>query len=112
MRKKKVKWRWDMGCYLPFCPYCGEPVYEEYDTEKCYFCGQPFKFVKGLHKPRSVTVGKYTITQTTGKSIYARNNETGEIEMHASCTKRKSKRQLKKMVEGYERLIAERSNNE
>jgi hypothetical protein len=95
MRKKKVKWRWDMGCYLPFCPYCGELAYEK---DHCAFCEKEYKWV-GKSKERIVTVGEYTVCQASNNHITIVKD--GIMVLHASCTKRKSKRQLKKMVDLY-----------
>ena len=92
---KKVKWRWDMGCYESFCPYCDEPTYWE---DHCVFCGKEYKWRRGRHSSRSVEVGKYTVVQTTGKSIYIYDNEDNRMLYHATCTKKLSKRKLKGFV--------------
>ena len=92
---KKVKWRWDMGCYMSFCPYCGEPAYGE---GGCVFCHREYKWVD-KSKDRSVKVGEYTVVQCSNKHIHIYKGE--HMVLHASCTKRKSKRQLKKMVDFY-----------
>ncbi len=98
---KKVKWRWDMGCYIAFCPYCGEPAYLE---DRCEFCGKEYKWREGRYRPREVVVGKYTVVQTSGNSIYITNNEVNRLVYHATCTKRLPKRKLKGVVQNYERL--------
>ena len=90
---KKVKWRWDMGCYIPFCPFCGEPAYEK---DRCTFCNKEYKWAD-KSKERKVTVGDYTIIQTSNKHITIVKGDRRV--MHASCTKRMSKRRLRKMVE-------------
>lgn len=92
---KKVKWRWDMGVYVPFCPYCDEFAYEE---DCCVFCEKEYIWVD-KSKDREVKVGEYTVVQASNKhiSIYKGNRAVS----HMSCTKRKSKRQLKKMVDLY-----------
>ena len=92
---KKVKWKWDYGVYVPFCPYCNELAYEK---DHCSFCLRPYKWVD-KSKDRSVKVGEYTVVQTSSKSIYIYKDD--RTVMHMSCTKRKSKRQLKKMVDFY-----------
>ena len=99
---KKVKWKWDMGCYIAFCPYCGEPTYWE---DHCEYCNKKYKWKEGRYKPREVVVGKYTVVQTTSKAIYIYDGE--RIVYHASSAKRMSKRQLKKMVEHYEMVISD-----
>ena len=101
---KKVKWRWDMGCYIAFCPYCNEPAYFD---EHCEFCGKEYKWKEGRYKPREGVVGKYTVIQTSSRGIYIYDNDRNKLVSHASCTKRKSKRQLKKMVEHYEKIASD-----
>ena len=98
---KKVKWRWDMGCYIPYCPYCGEPAYEE---NCCPFCNKEYKWVN-KSKTREVVVGEYTIAQASNHHITIVKD--GQMVMHVSCTRRKSKRQLKKMLELHKQLTKE-----
>lgn len=95
---KKVKWKWDMGCYIAFCPFCGEPAYWE---DHCEYCNKKYKWKEGRYKPREVVVGKYTVVQTTSKAIYIYDGE--RIVYHASCAKKMSKRKLK----GYVKLFEE-----
>lgn len=90
---KKVKWRWDMGCYVPLCPYCNELAYEK---DHCVFCEKEYKWVD-KSKERIITVGEYTVCQASNNHITIVKDD--RMVMHVSCTKRKSKRQLKKMVE-------------
>ena len=104
---KKVKWKWDMGCYIAFCPHCGEPAYAD---SFCEFCGKEYKWKEGRYKPREVVVGEYTVVQTSDKSIYVYKGE--DMVMHMSCTKRKSKRQLKKMVNFYKLTTSDEWLNE
>ena len=92
---KKVKWKWDYGVYVPLCPYCGELAYEK---DHCSFCMNSYKWVD-KSKDRSVKVGEYTVVQCSNKHIHIYKGE--HMVLHASCTKRKSKRQLKKMVDFY-----------
>jgi hypothetical protein len=94
---EKVKWRWDMGCYIPFCPYCGEPAYEK---DKCSFCGREYEWVEGKHQPTKVTVGEYTIIQTTGKSIYLIKGE--KVIAHMSCSKKMSEDELRRLFDRYD----------
>ena len=91
---KKVKWRWDMGCYIAFCPYCNEPAYEK---DYCVFCFKDYKWVD-KSKERMVIVGDYTIIQASNKHIQVYKD--GRMVFHASCTKRLSKRKLR----GYAKL--------
>lgn len=93
---KEVKWRWDMGCYIAFCPYCNEPAYFD---EHCEFCGKEYKWKEGRHKPRQVYVGKYTIIQAPSRTVFAYDNDRGRLVWHSACTKRLSKRNLKKFAE-------------
>lgn len=86
---KKVKWKWDWGCYIPLCPYCNEPVY---DKDHCVFCKKKYKWVD-KSKERIVTVGEYTIVQASNYHIHVYKGE--RMVFHASCTKRMSKRKLK-----------------
>ena len=92
---KKVKWRWDWGCYVPLCPYCNELAYEK---DFCTFCLKPYKWVD-KSKDRKVVVGEYTVVQCSNKHIHIYKGE--RLVLHSQCTKRKSKRQLKKMVDFY-----------
>lgn len=106
MRKKKVKWRWDYGVYVPFCPYCNELAYEK---DHCSFCLKPYKWVD-KSKARKVVVGEYKVVQCSYKDIYIYKGE--QWVMHMSCTKRKSKRQLKKMVDFYKMTTSDEWLNE
>ena len=96
---KKVKWRWDWECYVPLCPYCNELAYE---NDHCVFCKKEYKWVN-KSKDRVVIVGEYTVVQTSNNHISI--TKDGRMVFHASCTKRKSKRNLKKMVQHYEEII-------
>jgi hypothetical protein len=90
---KKVKWYWDTGCYVPFCPYCNKLAYEK---DHCVFCKKEYEW-EGESKERIVTVGKYTVRQASSNHITIVRD--GIRVFHAPWTKRKSKRQLKKMVD-------------
>lgn len=96
---RKVKWRWDYGCYVCFCPYCDEPSYEK---DRCVFCGKPYKWVEPKHKPTIVEVGEYTIVQATNNHIQLFKGERSV--MHVSCTAKKTEDELKEMVALYEEL--------
>lgn len=87
---KKVKWRWDWGVYVPFCPYCDELAYEK---DHCVFCMKEYKWVD-KSKERIVTVDDYTIVQASNNHIHICKGE--RIVMHISCTKKMSKRKLRK----------------
>ena len=100
---KKVKWRWDCGCYVPFCPYCGEVAYEE---DRCVFCDKEYKWVD-KNKMQSVTVGEYAVVQSSNNHVYVYKN--GRMVFHSSCDKRKSKRKLKEFVKFYEQFTKEGS---
>ena len=96
---KKVKWRWDWGVYVPFCPYCDEPAYEK---DHCVFCNKPYEWVEGKHKATIVNVGEYTVVQCTNNHIHIYKDE--HMVMHASCTKKKTEDELREMVAVYEDL--------
>ncbi len=99
--KKKIVWRWDWGLYMCFCPYCDQPAYEK---EHCQFCGKDFEWVEPKYKPTEVKVGDYTVVQSTNKHIMIFDKD-GEMVLHASCTKKKTPEELRKMVDGYLALI-------
>ena len=111
---KKVKWKWDWGVYVPFCPYCNEPAYEE---DHCVFCEKEYIWVD-KSKERILTVGEYTVCQASNNHITIAKD--GKMVMHASCTKKKSDDELREMVKYYEELkntpieelIAEGANDE
>lgn len=64
---KKVAWLAEVdGGKYPFCPYCNEFAYEK---DHCVFCGKKYKWREGRHKERAVTVGEYTVVQTTNNHI-------------------------------------------
>ena len=96
---KKVKWRWDMGVYVPFCPYCDEFAYEK---DRCAFCGEEYKWVESKHKDTIVTEGDYTIVQTTNNHIQMYKGE--RLVYHAACTEKQTEDELKGFVKYYEDL--------
>ena len=103
---KKVKWKWDLGCYIPLCPYCNEFAIEQ---DHCVFCEKEYKWVD-KSKERIVTVDDYTIVQTSNKHIQVYKGE--RMVLHASCTKRMSKRKLKKYADLCEILREEGATDE
>ena len=104
---KKVEWRrWYGDILYPFCPYCGEFAYEK---DHCVFCEKEYKWVQRGRKGRVVTVGEYTVVQTSNNHISITKGD--RMVYHAQCTKRLSKRKLKKQVAFYETLCAERKGD-
>ena len=103
---EKVKWRWDYGVYVPLCPYCNEPAYEKYF---CVFCEKEYEWVD-KSKDRVVTVGDYTIVQTSNNHIQVYKGE--RMIMHVPCTKRMSKRKLKQYAAYCESLIEKGATDE
>jgi hypothetical protein len=95
---KKVKWRWEYGVYIPVCPYCYEFAYHK---DKCEFCEKEYKWVD-KSKDREVIVGEYTVVQASNHHIHIYKGE--RMVLHASCTKKKSRKELRKMVAAYEEL--------
>lgn len=98
---KKVKWlpEYD-GLRYPACPYCNEFAYEK---DHCVFCGKKYRWRNGKRKERIVTVGEYTVVQTTNNHIFIAKGD--RMVYHAQCTKRLSRRALKKHVGYYEDLV-------
>lgn len=92
---RKVKWTWDMGVYVPLCPYCKELAYEE---DHCVFCGKKYIWVdSGKHKPTVVEHEGYKIIQCTNNHIQIYKDD--RIVMHASCTKKMTEEELKQQVD-------------
>lgn len=104
---KKVEWlaEYDGGKY-PFCPYCHEFAYEK---DHCVFCGREYKWVERF-KDRVVIVGEYTVVQASNNHITITKDD--RMVFHASCTKKMSKRKLKRYVGFYESLIAKGATDE
>ena len=71
--------------------------------DRCVFCGKEYQWCKGKKKDRVVIVGEYTVVQTTNNHISI--TKDGRMVYHAQCTKRLSKRKLKKHVDYYEQLV-------
>lgn len=103
---EKVKWRWDYGVYVPFCPYCNEPAYEKH---YCVFCEKEYEWVD-KSKDRVVTVDDYTIVQASNNHIQVYKGDI--LVLHASCTKKQSKRKLKQYAAYCESLIEKGADNE
>lgn len=54
---------------------------------------------KSKHRSRSITKNGYTVIQSGYNwHIHIADNETGSMIMHVACNKRKSKRELSKML--------------
>jgi methionyl-tRNA synthetase len=100
MQKKKIEWRWDCGCYVPFCPYCDEMASYE---DRCAFCGKEYEWVEPQHNPTIVQVEEYTVTQATNNHISI--TKDNKMIYHASCTKKMTEEELKKEVDIYLKLI-------
>lgn len=92
---KKVNWHWDYGYYMPFCPHCNEPAYEQ---DHCVFCGKRFKWIEGKHKPSVVEHNGYKAVQGTGNDIVVYDEE-GEPIMYSSCARKYTERELKYHIE-------------
>lgn len=103
---KKVKWRWDYECYVPLCPYCNEYAYEK---DHCVFCKKEYKWV-GKSKERIVVEGDYTIVQASNNHIHVYKGE--RMVLHVSCTKKKSKRKLKKFADVCKAVLEKGADNE
>ena len=99
---KKVKWRWDYGCYVPFCPYCNEYAYEK---DHCMFCKKEYKWVD-KSKARAVRVGEYTVVQTSSNNIYVCKGK--RLVEHIFCAEKKSKRELKKFAGVFCKAVLEK----
>lgn len=92
--KSKVNWRWDMGVYVPFCPYCDELAYEK---DHCVFCNREYEWVEGEHKSTIVEVGEYIVVQATNNHIHIYKD--GRIIGHVSCTKKMTEDELIKALQ-------------
>ena len=98
---KEVVWKWEYGVYVPFCPYCGEPAYEQ---DSCTFCGEPYQWVEGEFKPTKVTRGEYTVVQATNRHIHIYKN--GKMVLHSHGNKKLTEEELLKEIDFYENLIS------
>ena len=98
---KKIVWEseFDPNTKYPFCPYCREFAYEQ---DHCVFCGKPYEWVEGEGESSVVTVGEYTIVQTTNHHVHLVKDR--KIVMHAQCAKSLTEEELKKEIEFYKRL--------
>lgn len=99
--KKKVVWRWDYGVYVPFCPNCDDILYMP--AKECSSCKTALEWTEPKYKDTIVTVGDYTVVQATNNhiSIY---DKDGKFVYHASCRKKITVKELKGMVDFYERI--------
>ena len=102
-RVKKIKWRVDLGVYMPFCPHCGEPAYEH---DKCAFCGKEYEWVEGKHHGTEVAVGDYTVYQATNNHITICKGD--QMVMHINCRKKMTEEELAAQVDFYEEIIKKR----
>ena len=66
------------------------------------FCGKKYRMHE-KRMERKVTVGEYTVVQTSNNHISIEKG--GRLVYHAQCTKRLSRRALKKHVAFYESLV-------
>ena len=94
---KRIRWRWDFGVYMPFCPHCDEIAWA---NNRCTFCGKPYRWVEGRVKPKIVTHGEFTAVQGTGKDITVYDGE-GEFIMHASCDKKLTDEELIEVIKKF-----------
>lgn len=92
---KKVNWRCDWGVYIPFCPYCDEPAYEE---GHCVFCQRKYKWVEGKYKPLIVEFEGYKAVQATNNHISVYDAD-GHMVMHSSCNRKYTEDELKTHIE-------------
>lgn len=97
---KEVVWKWDYGVYVPFCPHCGEPAYEQ---ESCVVCGKPYQWVEGEIRPTKVSCGEYTVVQATNNHIHIYKNEKKVL--HSQCNKKMTEDELLKQIDFYEKLF-------
>lgn len=99
---KPIKWKWDYGVYVPFCPYCGEPAYEK---NKCFSCGKPYKWVEGEYKPTEVQVGEYLVVQATNNHVHIYKD--GNLVFHSQCSRKLTEEELRKQVDFYKKFMEE-----
>lgn len=92
---KKVKWRWDWGVYVPFCPYCDEPAYVK---DQCAFCGRKYKWVDGKYKPTVAVHKGYRAIQSTNNDITI-YDEDGDLVIHSACGRKYTEDELKIHIE-------------
>ena len=84
---------------IPVCPSCNELAYGE---NECVFCHQKYRYIP---KPRGyedtvITIGEWEICQVYGSwGVYITHN--GQMVIHASCSKKLSKKKLKDWLEQY-----------
>lgn len=93
---KQVVWKVDWGAYLPFCPHCDEPAYND---DICFNCGKKYEMTEGEHKNIEVSDGDWKAVQTPGMSLYIVRD--GEIIVHASCTSMFTEEELRQQLKRY-----------
>lgn len=98
---KKVKWKWDFGVYVPFCPSCGEPAYGK---EACAFCGKKYKWVDGKYIPTVVVHEGYKAVQSTNNDITV-YDEDGVFVSHSPCGSKYTEEELKTHIECVKGII-------
>jgi hypothetical protein len=91
---EKVNWTWELGVYVPLCPYCNELAYEK---DRCAFCGKAYEWVEGKYKNTVVAVGDYTVVQATNYHITIYEN--GKLVYHAAYNKKLTEDELRKEVD-------------
>lgn len=101
---KPIKWEWDYGVYVPFCPYCGEPAYEK---DKCFSCGKSYKWVEGEYKPTEVQVGEYLVVQATNNHVHIYKD--GHMVFHSQCAKKMTEDELREQVDFYKQITADKN---
>lgn len=101
---KKVHWTWDWGVFVPLCPYCKELAYEK---DRCVFCGKEYIWVD-KSKDRTVSVGTYTVVQTSNYHIHIYKNK--RMVMHIPFDRLLGEEELKEQIAFYEQFVQERSN--
>ena len=99
---KPIKWKWDYGVYVPFCPYCGEPAYEK---DKCFSCGKSYKWVEGEYKPTEVQVGEYLVVQATNNHVHIYKD--GNMVFHSQCDKKFTEDELREHVDFYKQITSD-----
>ena len=100
---KKVKWRYEYGMEMPFCPYCDEPIY--YKGE-CSFCGKKHEWENSKQEETVVEDGDYVIVQTPNNHIHIMH--CGRMIVHINCTKKMTEDELRGLVAKYANMNREK----
>lgn len=100
--KKEVKWCYDWGVLIPFCPYCDEPAYEK---DKCVFCGKEYITTPKPIPDLEVYGDRFYAVMPSKTSIYIFEQVTGALVCHESVSgkwdKEKLEKHLKEIEKGY-----------